>query len=49
MASIRAAIETMKKSPDMDKKQQHQFVDIIHEESLVLSDILTSISRNIQT
>ncbi len=45
MASIRAAIEAIKKSPDMDEKHQHQFVDVIHEESIVLSDILTRVSK----
>jgi len=45
MASIRAAIEAMKESPDMDENRQHQFVDIIHEESIVLGDILNRVSQ----
>ncbi|MCP3899833.1 MAG: hypothetical protein GY707_09005, partial [Desulfobacteraceae bacterium] len=44
MASIRAAIEAMKDFPHMDENRQHQFVDIIYKESIVLSDILNSVS-----
>jgi CBS domain-containing protein len=45
MASIRAAIEAMKEFPGMDENRQHQFVDIIHEEAIVLSDILNRVSN----
>ena len=44
MASIRTAIEAMKEFPHMDEKKQRQFIDIIHEESIVLSDILNRVS-----
>ena len=44
MASIRAAIEAMKEFPRMDENRQRQFIDIIHEESIILSDILNSVS-----
>ena len=44
MASIRAAIEAMKEFPHMDENRQRQFIDIIHEESIILSDILNNVS-----
>lgn len=44
IASIRAAIEAMKEFPHMDENRQCQFIDIIHEESIVLSDILNRVS-----
>lgn len=53
MASIRAAIEAMRQFPRMDQEKQHQFKEIIYKESIVLSDILNSVSdeytRLIQT
>ncbi|NOX33754.1 MAG: hypothetical protein GXP56_08440 [Deltaproteobacteria bacterium] len=44
MASIRAAIEAMKEFPHMDEDRQHQFKDIIYNESIVLGDILNNVS-----
>lgn len=44
MASIRAAIEAMREFPRMDEDRQLQFKDIIYKESIVLSDILNSVS-----
>ncbi|CCK78276.1 DUF294 nucleotidyltransferase-like domain-containing protein [Desulfobacula toluolica] len=44
MASIRAAIEAMREFPGMDEQHQHQFKEIIYKESIVLSDILNSVS-----
>ncbi len=44
MASIRAAIEAMREFPRMDEQRQHQFKEIIYKESMVLSDILNSVS-----
>mgnify|MGYP002629697031 CR=1 FL=1 len=44
MASIRAAIEAMREFPRMDEEKQHQFKEIIYNESIVLSDILNSVS-----
>ena len=35
----------MKEFPSMDENRQHQFVDIIHEEAIVLSDILNRVSN----
>ncbi len=46
LASIRAAIEAMTEFPDMDDERQAQFKDIILKESLVLSDILDSVSNS---
>ncbi len=46
LASIRAAIEAMTEFPDMDDERQMQFKEIIRKESLVLSDILDSVSNS---
>lgn len=45
MASIRAAVEAMKEFPGMEPDRQRQFIDIIHSESIVLSDILERVSQ----
>jgi len=44
MASIRAAIEAMKSFPQMTEDRQHQFKEIIYTESIVLSNLLNSVS-----
>ncbi len=44
MASIRAAIEAMKSFPQMAENRQHQFKEIIYNESIVLSELLNSVS-----
>ncbi len=44
LASIRAAIEAMLEFPDMDSHSQRQFHEIIHKESITLSDILNQAS-----
>ncbi len=46
IASIRAAIESMIEYPKMDMDQQDTFKEIIHNESLVLSNILNDVSKN---
>jgi CBS domain-containing protein len=44
LASIRAAIEAMLEYPEMDPVHLQQFKEIIHKESLTVSDILNRIS-----
>ncbi|MCF6247754.1 MAG: DUF294 nucleotidyltransferase-like domain-containing protein [Desulfobacula sp.] len=44
MASIRAAIEAMKTFPQMADDRQRQFTEIIYNESIVLSELLNSVS-----
>ncbi len=46
LASIRAAIEAMTEFPDMGSDRQSQFKEIIRDESLVLSDILSQVSSS---
>ncbi|MBU1341361.1 MAG: PAS domain-containing protein, partial [Proteobacteria bacterium] len=45
LASIRAAIEAMREFPSMNSDKQHQFKEIIYNESVVLSDILNQASH----
>ncbi len=44
LASIRAAGEAMLEYPDMDADHQRQFKEIVHKESLALSQILNQVS-----
>lgn len=46
IASIRAAIEAIMDYPGMDPARQDKFTEIIHNESLVLSNILNEVSEN---
>ena len=46
IASIRAAIEAIMDYPGMDQARQDKFKEIIHNESLALSDILNEVSLN---
>ncbi|MCP4022620.1 MAG: hypothetical protein GY729_12325 [Desulfobacteraceae bacterium] len=44
LSSIRAAVEAMKAFPKMDSTRQQEFINIIHKESIVLSDMLNGVS-----
>lgn len=46
IASIRAAIEAITDYPGMDQARQDKFKEIIHNESLSLSNILNEVSEN---
>ena len=46
IASIRAAIEAIMDYPGMDPARQDKFKEIIHNESLALSNILNEVSEN---
>jgi len=46
IASIRAAIEAIVDYPGMDQSRQDKFKEIIHNESLTLSNILNEVSEN---
>jgi len=46
IASIRAAIEAIMDYPGMDQARQDKFKEIIHNESLALSNILNEVSEN---
>lgn len=45
LASIRAAIEAMRQFPGMEPDKQHQFKEIIYNESIILSDMLSQASN----